>query len=276
MKKILLLVLGLLIFIACESSTSDPIKSGKVRVTVTDAPYPIEFIAKAEVVVKKVEIKMVGESDTTAFVTLSEEEKTFDLVQLRNGLTEFFGEAEVEPGVYSELRLITGDAYVMLTDSTVFDLKIPSGGSSGIKIKIKPDLIVSENGISEILLDFDLSKSFVIKGNANNVKEPKDIKGFNFKPVVRAINQDLSSRIEGTVNDDSSRVVEDATVWISNQDSILTTTFTETNGKYALLGIPAGTYNLFATKEGYDTVKVENLILGEAEKKIQNFVLTKR
>lgn len=272
MKKILILFCIITFFVACDN-TNDPESNGVVKILITDAPFPAEFVKKAEVTILRVDLKHSGESDTSQFVTIADEAKLFDLVQLRNGLTELFGEAEIEPGTYNELRMIAGDASIELTDGRVFDLKIPSGSSSGIKIKIRPTLEVSSGQTAELLIDFDLARSFVVKGGG---KKSEEIKGFSFKPVIRAVNNTASGKLEGTVADDSSKVVDTAMVWISEQDSVLSTTFTDSLGHYMLIGLPEGIYNLYATKEGYDTAKVLNFQIIQGETKIQNFVITKQ
>ena len=51
---------------------------------------------------------------------------------------------------------------------------------------------------SELLLDFDLSKSFVMRGNLD---KPSGIIGFIFKPVIKAVNNTTAGRLEGLVTD---------------------------------------------------------------------------
>jgi len=39
----------------------------------------------------------------------------------------------------------------------------------------------------------------------------------------------------------------------------MATTFADTLSYYAIIGVPAGTYSIFANKDGYDTVKFEGI-----------------
>ena len=139
--------------------------------------------------------------DDNFFVINLEENSTFNLLELSNGITTIIGEAEIPTGEYNEIRLHIVDAGIVLTDGTVFDLKVPSGDTSGLKIKIRPSLFIVNDAVSEVLLDFDVSRSFKSKGNFKDNKGKKKVNGFNFKPVVRAVNLTEAGEISGLVTD---------------------------------------------------------------------------
>jgi len=103
------------------------------------------------------------------------------------------------------------EASIVLTDGQEFDLTIPSGAQTGIKIFINPPIEVEGGLTSEVLLDFDLSKSFEVQGDPNT---PVGINGFHFTPVIRAANNTTSGRIIGSVLNTASIALENAQVWI--------------------------------------------------------------
>lgn len=161
-------------------------------------------------------------------------------------------------------------ARIVLSDGNKFDLVIPSGAQTGLKIFIHPPITVIGGLTSELILDFDLSKSFEVQGNPNT---PAGIKGFHFKPVIRAVNNSTAGRIVGTVVDNSANVIEEAQVWVE-KDTVVSNTYTNAEGLYALIGIPAGIYTVRATKAGYDTVSVMDVKVLAANQTIVNFSLT--
>lgn len=59
------------------------------------------------------------------------------------------------------IRVHVVDARIMLTGGNDYDLRIPSGSSNGLKIKIEPAISTGEGQTSDVLLDFDISKSEV-------------------------------------------------------------------------------------------------------------------
>jgi len=164
----------------------------------------------------------------------------------------------------------TSEAEIELADGQIFNMKIPSGPQSGIKIFIRPMIEIAGGLTSELLLDFDLARSFVVQGNPRTAS---GIKGFHFKPVIRATNFSTAGRIVGFVSDTTSTFLANAEVW-AEQDSVVSLTYTDSTGLYGLIGLPSGTYSLFATKDGYDTVSVSDLNVISANQTIQNFVLT--
>jgi hypothetical protein len=168
------------------------------------------------------------------------------------------------------IRLYVAEAGLKLKDNDApYSVKVPSGSQTGIKMHIYPYLVVSDGLTAELLLDVDLSKSFVLRGNMHNNN------GFIFKPVIRAANMTTAGRIEGMVKDTSDVKVKEATVWIE-QDTVVATAFADTLGYYAIIGVPAGTYSISATKEGYDTVRFEGVKIIAGNKTTQNFELTKK
>ena len=68
-------------------------------------------------------------------------------------------------------------------------------------------------------------------------------------------------------------MLENAAVWVE-QDSVVSTTFTDTSGFYAIIGVPAGNYSVFTTKADHDTVSALGLEVVAGNETQQNFELT--
>ncbi len=288
MKKIIFGCLAFsLIFAACSKNYEVP---GRLVLKVTDCPFPIKYVESATVTITKIEIRQagnyrirnrfssfpddtVGNERNNPFIVLSEDTITFDLLNLRNGITQELLNLEIPQGTYDLIRLYVADAGLKIKEhNSPFQTKIPSGSQTGIKIFIRPPLVVEGGLTTELLLDFDLSRSFVMMGNMHH---PAGITGFIFKPVIRAVNNSTAGRIEGIVSDTSMARLANAQVWIE-QDTIVSTAFTDTTGYYAMIGIPAGTYSAYATKENYDTVCVKDVKVTAANRTVVHFVLNKK
>jgi hypothetical protein len=161
------------------------------------------------------------------------------------------------------------EAGIVVKEHVSFSMKVPSGSQTGIKMFVHPSLKVSGELTAEVLLDFNLDQSFVLKGN---MESPAGIKGFNFKPVIRAVNNTTAGTIAGVVSDADEVPIQGAAVTLL-LDGVETTAQTGEDGFYAFPGIPAGTYALSVEKEGYSTLSVEDVVVVEGNKTIQNFVL---
>lgn len=247
-------------FIACNKNSNDNPTTGKLKIHLTDAPFPTDLVAEANVTINKIEIRRAneneGEDSISPFITLSEEEMQFNLLDLTNGLTASLVDLEIEAGSYDLIRLYVTKSDVILKDGSGFDLKVPSGAKSGLKVFIKPNLVVTGGLTTELLLDFDVSKSFKAQGNPN---DPSNIRGFIFKPVVKASNLSSTGTLTGVVTDTASSVLDGVQVSVMVADSVYTTSFTNESGQYTILGIDAGFYSVNYELKGYESIVEENV-----------------
>ncbi len=274
MKNLLVAGLASLIVLStsCEKKENQSSQgNGRLKVSITDSPLPLDFIESATVTVIQGKIRSTGSEDQeAAFNTFFEDTATFDLMDLQNGVTSELADIEIPAGSYDEVRLIVSSASITLKDGAVYDVKVPSGSSSGLKIKVHPPIVVEGGLTSELVLDFDVSRSFVLKGNMNT---PAGIKGFNFKPVVRSVNVSTAGRLEGMVSDTSDTVIPNASVWLE-KDTVVASSQTDSTGYYNIIAVPAGEYDVYATGENYDTVTVSGVMIHAANSTRQDFVLT--
>jgi len=257
----------LLFFAGCQQY--DDSQTGRIVVKITDAPFPIDLVEEANVTINKVEIRSEKEGDGYPFLTLFEGSREFNLLELRNGVTAELLDMEIPAGGYNLIRLYVDHAGISVKEHGSYSVKVPSGSQTGIKIFIEPSLIVAGGLTAEVLLDFSVDKSFILQGNMNT---PAGIRGFIFKPVIRAVNNTASGMVEGHVMDADSVLLEDATVWME-KDSVLTTAYTDQEGYYAMPGIPGGLYSLSAVKEGFDTVTYTDIEVIEGNLTVQDFIL---
>jgi len=264
--------------------------TGTLSVQLTDAPFPYELVAEANVTVYKVEARQVENDDDSSddtddssdddsnddnypYITLMEEEMDVNLLELTNGLTQQLAEIDVPAGSYDLIRIYVKGVNVILTDGTVFDLKVPSGDASGIKVFIDPALTVTSGLSSDLLLDFDVSRSFVPKGN---ISTPAGVNGFNFKPVIKASNLSTAGTLSGnvgTVEEEVAIALEGAQISVFAADTLNTTSFSDVDGNYAILGLVAGMYEVVAELDGYLVSDTLDIQIDAANITTQDFVL---
>jgi len=109
-------------------------------------------------------------------------------MKLADGANTLLGDASVAAGSYSGFRLIIDPAKssVTLNDASntviggnsIVGLKFPSAAKSGIKIKLSGPLDVKEGATTVLVVKFDVSKSFVVRGSSIEQN------GLLFKPVI--------------------------------------------------------------------------------------------
>ena len=143
--------------------------------------------------------------------------------------------------------------YVILNDinNTVEELKIPSGFQTGEKI-VK-GFTINNNQTTEIILDFDASRSVVEAGNSGQ---------WLLKPTIRVGELKEYSIINGRVTDDSGNngipnaLVSAQKFYLNAQDDkdkviIQAATRTDTDGYYSLF-VKTDTYDLVVYEDGYE------------------------
>jgi len=280
-----LIILALLIFSSCSEDLNKESDTGRLTVQLTDAPFPYDLISEANITIFKIEARLqegsMEEEDPeeqegqNSFIVLSEEERDVNLIELVNGLTETIVDIDVPVGSYDLIRIYIKGVNVVLTDGTKFDLKVPSGEQTGIKVFIDPSILVSGEVSADLLLDFDVSRSFIPKGSSKDVS---GIIGFNFKPVIKASNLTTAGTLSGlvsTIEDEESIGLEGATVTVFETGTLnpIMTAPTDDNGNYTIMGLIAGSYDVMVELEGYETQTAEEITIVAGNKIIQDFDL---
>ena len=253
-------VIALGIFGVAACSDSSGTGSGLLTVRLTDAPFPFSSVARVDVFVVRVDARTADptdaeasdESDQRGWTTVAAPNALINLLDLRNGTTTNLGATTLATGTYNGFRLIIDPSRssITLMDGTHPAIQFPSAGHSGIKIKLDEPIELTEDG-SVMTLDFDIGRSFVMRGNGA-------ANGFNFKPVIRAVAQDITGSVTGSVhaNTATGAAVPGATVEVLTVGSLINdvdpthivrSASTDANGNFRVAFLLPGTYVLRAT-----------------------------
>jgi len=280
----LLILAFVTLLVSCTESNDLPNEYGRLSIKLTDAPFPHDLVAEANVTIFKIDARYKGDvemddsdtedngssvesdDDNSSFVVLMENEVRVNLLDLTNGITENLLDKDVPVGSYDLFRVYVTGVNLVLTNGTTYDLKVPSGSQSGIKIFIDPELVVSGGLSADLLLDFDVSRSFVAKGGT---KDLASITGFNFKPVIKASNLSTAGTLAGIITEISEEVsvsIEGVQVSIFDGDTQITSTFTDADGRYMIMGLEAGSYTVKIEKEGYGLQTFSDIEINAANK----------
>ncbi|MDH3217713.1 MAG: DUF4382 domain-containing protein, partial [Candidatus Krumholzibacteria bacterium] len=220
--------------------------TGTLRAILMDAPTQLQAVESFEVVFEQVLVHKSSDaepSDGSWFVVLSDtlpvEARTFDLLQLVNGVFATLGEVELETGRYTQIRIVLESA-TLFVDGVPQNLSIPSGAQTGIKLvggcTIEPDIVTL------LAVDFDVARSLH--------EDPPGSGDYIFRPTIRLMQTVLSGTISGTVSPTGIGAVLSA-INPANGDTVTTTLADPTTGEYVLPALLAGTYNVGAEAVGY-------------------------
>ena len=255
-----LFIPALALFSGCGSSSTDGGGgTGTVSLHLTDAT-----INGVQAVYVTIEEVSVHKDEGGTWKVIAEPNRTYNLLEVVNGVREELGIAVLETGHYTQLRMKVREQpdggintlseshpygnYLMDNSDQYQELKIPSGYQTGVKVVCGFD--INENQTTELILDFDASRSIVEAGSSENLL---------LKPTIKVFELDEYSVISGTVTDGENGLQD---VLVSAQDYdrtagddkdrvvIQASTTTDTSGSYAIFGAP-GTYTIVAYKDNY-------------------------
>lgn len=242
----------------------------RLTLKLTDAPFELDVLAKVEIEISKIDMRQDGE-----FKVLHEGFLNYDVLKLRGGLTETLVDTPIERGTIDLIRLYIESARITMKDGREFDMFVPSGAQTGLKLFLTPTLEVVTGQLSyELTLDFDISKSFIPLGSS---KFANGITGFNFKPVIRVANNSVHGRIGGKVASnnclDSIDGFEDefaldmATVRAMRNGQAVASAASNAQGEFSLIGLDPGIYDieLSASKHNTQVFSVEVFVANETK-----------
>jgi hypothetical protein len=156
--------LAILIFAACSkdgNTTTD------LRIHLTDNPYNA-----SEVNVDIQQVRVNFRDDSTGWVDLETKAGIYNLLDFQNGIDTLIAQLTVPTGTVKEIRFVLGTQNSIKIDSSVYPLTIPSGGSSGLKLKLNKKLNAH---LDSLVVDFDAALSILQNGTGD----------FHLQPVLK-------------------------------------------------------------------------------------------
>ncbi|MFO7732180.1 MAG: DUF4382 domain-containing protein [Candidatus Aminicenantes bacterium] len=257
-----LVALPIVGLIACGIGGSD---SGQLSLSLTDAAT--DLYDAVYITVKQIDVHRADEGEEM-WQTIATPGRTYNLLELVNGVREQLALVDLTAGHYSQLRLYLGDMpddranilsrphpfpnYVIDSEQAYHELKIPSGYQSGVKIVHA--FTIGESGTTELILDFSASESVVIAGRSGQ---------YLLKPTIKVLTESEASIVSGTVTQAADEaVVEGAIVSaqvydagaadIKDQVAVKASTVSDETGGFKMFIAP-GAYNIVAAKMDYAT-----------------------
>jgi hypothetical protein len=251
--------------------------TGTVSVALTDATttdFKAIYITIEEVAVHK---------DGGGWKVISTPSKTYNLLELVNGVREELGLATLATGHYTQMRLVLKNKpddslnvlsqkhlygnYFIDTNDNIVELKVPSGYQTGIKIVKGFD--INANETTELVLDFDATRSIVMAGSSGT---------WLLKPTIKVMETKDYCIISGKAGEEgvliSAQIYNGSSSTEEGKVQIEAATVSDENGNYKLFVAP-GTYTLVGYKDGRTTfVKSTKVVTAAGSTYTENFTLS--
>lgn len=161
-----------------------------VSLAITDAPVDLA----TSIPISFAQIQLSGPQVTPYTLNISPA-SSIDLFQLQGGIAiPFVTNLQVQPGHYTDLRItIASNANTTQSSISLPDglhvLYIPPGVSSQVDIPV--DFSIASGGDVSLTVDFDLRRSII--------QDPNDPTKYQLIPSIRAVQNELSGAITGSV-----------------------------------------------------------------------------
>lgn len=199
MKALLGTVVFAAILAGCsEKSTSGTGGSGLTKALLTDAPFPYDQVARVDVYISRIGASVSTDTGGAGPDTIATPRKTFNLLELSNGVVADLGSGPLSSGNYAQIMVtINADS----SSITLKDGRVLKSGQGinwlapsvfSIVVFTDPPLQVTDTG-AVVVIDFNLGRSF----RAVNPADPGA--GFEFIGYVAAVNAALTGSLRGTV-----------------------------------------------------------------------------
>ncbi|HKX12887.1 MAG TPA: DUF4382 domain-containing protein [bacterium] len=258
-----------------------------MSVGLTDGPT--EDYSAVYVTIAEIQVNQQGGETESGWVTIAEPNRTYNLLDLTDGVVEGLGEGPLEAGSYNQIRMIIGTVaddgpnllchshpfanYVIdADDQEIHELTVPSGEQTGLKIICAGKCDVVENQTTELILDFDAAASVVVAGNSGTYNLKPTIKLLETQDFTLVTGRILTADGAAIVNAEvSAQIFNPAAIDPVDRVLIQASTLTDVNGDYQLFVRP-GDYNLVATATGFETAAV-NFSAVAGSNSVQDFTL---
>jgi len=248
-----------------ETNTNN-MTTGNLTVKLSDAPMHYNQFSQANVTIDHMDIR--NSSNGNSFTMLTNNPMSSNLLELVNGNTETIANMDLPEGNYDMMRLYISSTEMVMNDGNSYSYNVAqqgftSGGmmgsgmmgnsDGGIDITLEHPLTISNGSQHQYLLDIDVNNSFVLEdavytGMGSGMM--MTMTGFTFTPMMRFVDMETTGTVQGTVQGDQGDLAH-VTISLMQDGNVYTSTHTDGNGHYALIGIPEGSYTIMAEYEGY-------------------------
>jgi hypothetical protein len=231
---------------------------GTLRVTMVDAPTDAAEIEAIAVTFSKIEVHSSGEGDSSGWheivgAGLTEEQRTFDLLQLVNGNSAVIAQTSLGAGGYTQIRILVEKAMITV-DGIMSNLTISSGSQTGIKLN--HPFTIEAGQTTSLTLDFDAEQS------VNETPPGSGI--FRMSPVIRIVTTSEAGMIAGDVQPFGVDAVVEA--YVAGTSTLVTTTQVDAaSGDYMIQALAPGQYDIRVVASGYVTATASNVTVVSGE-----------
>jgi PKD repeat protein len=233
--------------------------TGTMGIVLTDAPFPFDSVASANMYVVRIDARFAEPTEadlaapvtgdpSTGWVTVVTVNQRINVLELQNGQVRSLGaKTDMRAGNYRGFRIVLDPAQSDLTLRSGGKPALAWGGRTSFKIEPTATVGVAANGVSNVLVDFDLGRSFSMKGATPSAQ------GFDAAPSLKIVTPQQTGLYSGIrlLGPGGTAPVEGASIEVlvagtaesdMSRDKIVATGASDANGTFVIANLQPGAY----------------------------------
>jgi len=173
---VIVLSIAIIGFNSCKDDSESDEGTANFRVSMTNTVTATREYSEVNIDLQKISINVSSDTNASSgWVDLETNQGIYNLLDFTSGNDTILAfDSVLVVQTISQIRLLLGDNNTVVDGGESYDLKTPSGQTSGLKIPVNVTLLPGFSYIVE--LDFDPDQSVVKTGNGK----------YNLKPVIKA------------------------------------------------------------------------------------------
>jgi hypothetical protein len=266
LKTIFILLILITVTSCSDDNGTNTSATGNLTVKLSDAPMHYNQFSEANITIDHMDIR--NSSNGNSFTMLTNNPMHSNLLELVNGNTATIANMDLPEGSYDLMRLYISSTEMVMNGGSSYSYDVEAHGyagggmmgngmmannDGGIDIELEHPMTISNGSHHQYLLDIDVNNSFALEDAAYTGMGPgmmMTMSGFTFTPMMRFVDMETAGTIKGTVHGDQGDM-DHVTISLMQGANVYTSTHTDGNGHYALIGIPEDSYTIMAEYEGY-------------------------
>lgn len=172
----LVLAIGLVSIYSCKDDSNNSNDTASFQVNMSNTVTANRVYSAVNIDLLKVSINVSADTNTTSgWVDLPTNQGIYNLMEFTAGNDTILAfDSVLVVQTISQIRLLLGPDNTVVEDGVSYELKTPSGQTSGLKIPL--NVTLQPGAAYMVVLDFDPYQSVVKTGNGK----------YNLKPVIQA------------------------------------------------------------------------------------------
>ena len=246
-RRFLVTLLGMVAIAALSGCSNNPTSTsfGTMNIQMTDAPGDFQAV---NLVVREVAVQHADGNG--GWEVLQSGTRTYDLLQLRNGVFATLGISKLPAGRYDNLRMKLGQGSNVVVNGVTHPLMVGNEHRNGLILS--GEFKVPKQGRIDLAIDFNVARSIRPAGDGS----------YWLKPCLRVVVISVPENRPGAIKGQVLPADAAASVFVLVNADTVAGSMATADGSFMVSVLPAGTYRLvFHSSHNYLDLSVSDVVV---------------